>query len=429
MPDISQYEERMKALLGEREYEQYERAMQEKAVHGIRVNTLKCSSAFLKEHLAGMEEAVPWCPDGFYETDEHVGRDPYAYAGLFYQQEPSAMLPGALLPVKEGDRVLDLCAAPGGKSVSLAAKLNHTGLLWANDISVSRARILLRNLERSGVEQMVVSAESPAHLAERLPSFFDCVLVDAPCSGEGMFRKEPSLKKDWVEKGPAYYAPLQAEILEQAVKMLKDGGYLVYSTCTFSETEDEENVRTLLAHHPEMHVCDMPDYEGVKRNAYGMKLFPHCIKGEGHFAVLLQKDGVKKENRPLPAVSWSEEGLSYTGHGILQKIKDRQLLSVYAEDTEGLRILRNGLLLGEYKKGRFTPSEALAMSGAEGQKLNLSHEDGRVMKYLHGETIEVHDEHLQDGWTIVCVDGWPLGFGTVKGKLFKNKYARGWIIH
>jgi 16S rRNA C967 or C1407 C5-methylase (RsmB/RsmF family)/NOL1/NOP2/fmu family ribosome biogenesis protein len=399
-------------------------------VRGLKVNTLKTTAEKLRQKIDGIEMPVPWSADGWYlSAAARPGRDPYGYAGLFYQQEPSAMLPGAVLPIREGDRVLDLCAAPGGKSLTIACRLNHTGLLWANDISVSRAQVLLRNLERFGVEQAVVSAETPAHLAERLSAFFDAVLVDGPCSGEGMFRKEPSLYQDWQKKGPDYYAPLQQEILEEAVRMVKPGGYLVYSTCTFSPSEDEENVRLLLKNHPEFHLCPLKKYKGFTDTGWGIKLFPHRIRGEGHFVSLLQKEGMRQENRPLPTAVFEQDGICYKGGGYQKTFRDKIVFNVYDQDTAGMRILRNGLLIGVNKKGRFEPSQALAMTQTDCQTLDLSHDDPRVMKYLRGETLDIHQEGLADGWCLVRVDGYGLGFARVKNSLCKNKLDRSWIVH
>lgn len=429
MRDLSLFQEALKEQLGQ-EYEAYEEAMKQPAVHGLKVNTLKVTAEKLKEILPGMEEAVPWGYDGYYlDPSQHVGSDPYAYAGLFYQQEPSAMLPGAVLPVKANERVLDLCAAPGGKSITIACKLNHTGLLWANDISVSRAQTMLRNLERCGADHAVVSAEKPEKLADALPEVFDAVLVDGPCSGEGMFRKEPALKKDWEEKGPAYYAPLQREILSQAVKMVKPGGCLEYSTCTFSSLEDEENVQWLLHTYPAFHLMPLEQYPGFVDTGHGMKLYPHRIKGEGHFTVLLQKEGEKSENPVLPAVTFTKNGITYAGHGTVRTYGTKTVCNVYENSTDGLRILRNGLLLGETEKGRFTPSQAMAMAGCTCSSVHLDHDDIRIMKYLKGETIDLKDQNVRDGWCLIHVGMWPLGFGMVKKGVCKNKLQRSWIIH
>ena len=213
----------MQALLGD-EYGAYLESFDVPPGVGLRVNTAKWSPADAAGHLNVPLRPVPWTDNGFYcDGRERLAKDPYYYAGLYYLQEPSAMAPARFLPVKPGDRVLDLCAAPGGKSTELGVRLRGEGLLWANDISSSRAKALLKNLERFGVANLCVSSETPERLAERYPGFFDSVLVDAPCSGEGMFRRDPDMVKDWEKRGPAYYAPLQREILRQAAALLRPG--------------------------------------------------------------------------------------------------------------------------------------------------------------------------------------------------------------
>lgn len=266
LPEL--YQESMKTLLGE-EYEQYLESFEKPFSRGIRVNTRKwtpgeCVSAMRRSGLCESLAPVPWIPNGlFYEEGLKLSKNPYYYAGLYYLQEPSAMTPASVLPVNPGDRVLDLCAAPGGKSTELGARLKGKGLLFANDISNSRAKALLKNLELFGIPNICVASESPEKLAVSYPEYFDKILVDAPCSGEGMFRREPDMVKDWLEKGPEYYGPVQREIVEQALKMLKPGGTMVYSTCTFSRTEDEEVILEVLEKHREMELIPVPRFEGA----------------------------------------------------------------------------------------------------------------------------------------------------------------------
>ena len=255
MTDVKQLPEaflkEMEQLLGD-EYEAYIKSYEEAWKPGLRVNTLKIMPEEFK-NLSHLElTPVDWTEKGFYYEDtERPARHPFYYAGLYYLQEPSAMAPAAVLPVEPGDKVLDVCAAPGGKSTELAAKLQGKGMLVSNDISYSRARALLKNLELAGAENISVLSEEPGKLAAVWPEFFDKILVDAPCSGEGMFRREEDMVKDWVSRGPSYYSSIQREILEQAVAMLKPGGMMLYSTCTFSKKEDEENVAYILENiHP-----------------------------------------------------------------------------------------------------------------------------------------------------------------------------------
>ena len=232
----------MKAILGE-EYDDFLAGFEKPRHYGLRVNTAKITVEEFKELVPFHLTQIPWVENGFYyEEEDAPTRHPYYYAGLYYLQEPSAMAPAALLPVDPGDRVLDLCAAPGGKSTELGARLKGQGLLVSNDISNSRAKALLKNLELAGVSNLCVTSETPEKLADVFGPFFDKILVDAPCSGEGMFRKDPDLIKSWQEHGPSYYAPIQRQILSQAVRMLKPGGYLLYSTCTFAACEDEDTV-------------------------------------------------------------------------------------------------------------------------------------------------------------------------------------------
>ncbi len=487
------YQESMKTLLGE-EYEQYLESFERPSSHGIRVNTRKwtpeeCVSAMRKSGLCESLTPIPWIPNGlFYKEGVKLSKNPYYYAGLYYLQEPSAMTPASVLPVNPGDRVLDLCAAPGGKSTELGVKLMGKGLLFANDISNSRAKALLKNLELFGIPNICVTSESPERLAAVYPEYFDKILVDAPCSGEGMFRRAPDMVKDWLEKGPEYYGPVQREIVEQALKMLKPGGVMVYSTCTFSRTEDEEVILEVLERHREMEGIPVPKFEGAC-GGIGLsgciRLFPHKIRGEGHFLAMLRK---KEERMPEGGETFSKEngqtGEREAGQRILEEkerrtqrkgmeIKGRcpagkengkmprqlqkneefmefmdklpglndpgrffvlqDFVYYLPEDftfQAGLRYLRTGLLAGSIKNGRFEPSQALAMTLSEDtfpDSVSFSVEDERVIRYLKGETILLADKEKQKkGWCLVCVDGFALGFAKGAGMVLKNKYYPGW---
>lgn len=299
-----QFQDTMRELLAE-EYQDYIKSMEEPSHTALRVNTHKIAPQEFTGLCPFALEPVAWEPKGFYYdgTAAAVSKHPYYYAGLYYIQEPSAMIPAKLLPVEKGDRVLDLCAAPGGKATELASKLDGSGLLVANDISVSRAMALAKNLQVAGAANAVVTAETPEKLADTLPEFFDKVLIDAPCSGEGMFRRDPSMVKSWLAHGPEYYVPIQTQILEQAYRLLAAGGDMVYSTCTFSPLEDEGMIQSFLNRHPDMTICDVercPGYsEGMPEWIDGgdeslrkcVRIFPHRARGEGHFAVLLHKAG------------------------------------------------------------------------------------------------------------------------------------------
>lgn len=322
-----EYQKRMQELLGE-EYAQYVESFSQSSYAAFRINTSKISVEEWKQINPFSTSEVAWIEKGFYYDPEkdNPAKHPYYFAGLYYIQEPSAMIPASLLPVEPGDRVLDLCAAPGGKATELGAKLNGTGLLVANDISVSRTMALAKNLQIAGITNAVVTAETPEKLSHVFRAYFDKILIDAPCSGEGMFRREPRMIKDWLEKGPEYYAEIQKEILSQAYEMLKPGGMLVYSTCTFSVLEDENVIQWLITAYPDMEICQVPRKEGFSEGRpdlieggfeelkHCVRIFPHRAKGEGHFAVLLRKKTVE-ESVALEAGTkepWSSEMIAAT---------------------------------------------------------------------------------------------------------------------
>ena len=465
MTDVRQLPEafllKMQELLGE-EFGQYLDSFKEEWKPGLRVNTLKLSPGELAELVPWNLEPVPWADNGFYYDGTLDGevlrpsKHPAYYAGLYYLQEPSAMTPAAMLPVVPGDRVLDLCAAPGGKSTELASKLKGRGMLVSNDISYSRARALLKNLELAGAANICVTSEAPEKLAGVWPEFFDKILVDAPCSGEGMFRRDEDMVKDWNEKGPEYYVPIQRQILSQAAAMLRPGGYMLYSTCTFSVEEDEENVAYVLEEFPQMQLCCL-DLDKVPGACGGfglsgcMRLFPHRLKGEGHFLALMRKkggdDGGKEILPPMDSGT--------AGKRVRAVEKEKELdaflrqsgaewdygrIVIHQDNAyylpEGLawnlplRFLRTGLFLGELKKGRFEPSQALAMSMKAGQfpnTVSFPGGDSRVLRYLKGETISLEgDEGPVKGWCLAAMEGFPLGWAKGTGMSLKNKYYPGW---
>ncbi len=439
------YVDNMKTLLGN-EFDDYVSSFKEPRLYGLRVNTSKISTEEFLKISPFRLTPVPWIPNGFYYSeDDKPAKHPYYFAGLYYLQEPSAMTPAHVLPVEPGDRILDLCAAPGGKSTELGARLNGTGLLVSNDISASRAKALLKNIEVFGIGNVIVTCEYPEKLKEKFYGFFDKILVDAPCSGEGMFRKDGKLIKSWETQGPEFFAPVQRGILREAADMLKPGGSILYSTCTFSKSEDEDNMEWFLREHKDFEPEYIYDYEGFVR-AYGMeeavRLFPHRLKGEGHFVALLHKKGNLEKNIPeavtgckkLPdeITEFLGEYDKKTDTGRLEISGDK--VYIMPEGTErlrGLRILRSGLLLGELKKNRFEPSQAFAMT-VEPDKYStvayLKSDDINVIKYLKGETIEVRESELKGSAknVLVCVDGFPLGWGKLNGTTVKNKYLPGW---
>ncbi len=444
----------MKELLGEG-YDAWLISMEQPSSQGLRINTRKLDRNTWADIRPFSGEPVAWTENGYYYGfDERPARDPYYYAGLYYLQEPSAMAPAAIFPVVPGDYVLDLCAAPGGKSTELGAKLKGKGLLVSNDISASRARALLKNLELFGIPNICVTSETPEVLADTFGAFFDKILVDAPCSGEGMFRRDPDLIKSWMEHGPEYYAPIQREILHHAVRMLKPGGYLLYSTCTFAPMEDEETIDHLLSMEPDMELVDIPLWPGASPGIDGkpvIRLFPHRIQGEGHFAALLHK---RPDSVPKP--SGQQAGNPGTDKALIRQLEtetdfcqwerllaepfDRSRMMIKDHQVyylpEGfdrlwkLRYLRTGLLVGEWKNRRFEPSQAMAMAltaSSFSHTFSMARMDERVIRYLKGETIFLNqEEELPKGWILVCVDGFPLGWAKYTGSMLKNKYYSGW---
>lgn len=447
----------MKEQLSEKDFQAYLESFSEETKRGIRFNPLKVSGEdqerILKKIGQTNAKPVPWSGGyGFYDTmSASPARHPFYYAGLYYIQEPSAMAPAALLPIEEGDKVLDLCAAPGGKSTLLGARLKGNGLLVANDISASRAKALLKNIEMAGIANALVSSENPEKLKKVFPEFFDKILIDAPCSGEGMFRREPSMVKSWENAGPEYYSEIQKELLLAACEMLKPGGMLLYSTCTFSPVEDEENIAFILNERPDMKGVSLPEFEGFTYNeekTYA-KLYPWKIEGEGHFAALLKKDGealtvsdgmsdAAKSNRTFlkkyPAIEqflslWSgyEAGKGY----LWEKNGQVYMLPMEKERLGNVRYLRTGLLLGELKKDRFEPAQSLAMAMKSTDFQNVvdyEADDEAVIRYLKGETVMTDHAEVKgkDGWCLVCASGYPLGFAKRKNNQLKNKYYPGW---
>ena len=434
LPD--RYQEEMKGLLKE-EYDLYLKSFEQEKVSALRINTSKISVRdFLKINPFHLTP-VPWTDDGFYyEEEDRPAKHPYYHAGLYYLQEASAMYPAQALPVEEGDIVLDCCAAPGGKSSKLANKLNGSGFLISNDISQSRAQALLKNLEMQGVSNACVMAEDICRIT-CFSETFDKILVDAPCSGEGMFRKEKELIRAWEERDSSCYVPLQKQIISSALNMLKEGGMLLYSTCTFSPREDEEIVEYALSICPKLKVLPLKKYEDfasgiTKATENCVRLYPHRIKGEGHFIALMQK-GDKAETpetkrsitMQLPSDPFFDQlHIDLNGKKLVQRKEKIYLEPDIPIDLKGLRIMRTGLYLGEYAHEKFSPSQALASSlryEDYDNTLNFSLDDERVIKYLKCETLDVKDRYA-NGMVLVCVDHFPLGFASVSKGILKNRY-------
>lgn len=415
------YAERIRASLADAD--SYMECMAQPPAKGARVNSLKISDEeFLSRGFLQTEGKVPWAEHGYYIADEKPGKSIYFHAGLFYVQEPSAMCAAPLLDAKPGERVLDLCSAPGGKGTQLAAAMRGAGILVLNEKIPSRAEVLSENVERMGIANAVVLCADPAALEERFCGYFDKILVDAPCSGEGMMRKEAAALAEWSEENVKMCAGRQRKILESAAKMLRPGGRLVYSTCTFSEEEDEENAAWLASR----------GFALLQEE----KLWPHRVRGEGHFAALLQKDegaecaGRIGKNPPADkkaAALWrtfaKENLLSLPEGGELLSFGDAlYLVPEELFSLKGLKVLRAGIRLGTVKGDRFEPDHALAMAaGVRFASVCALTEEGAAA-YLRGE--EVASDGAK-GWCAAERDGFALGLGKIAGGVMKNKYPKG----
>lgn len=475
---------RMQQMLGD-EYEKFLESFEKEKYQALRLNALKIGidgqSAAKKFGIANADFAhltkVPWAENGYYyESADQPGKHPYHDAGIYYIQEPSAMAPVELLDVKPGERVLDLCAAPGGKSTQIAAKLGRKGFLLSNEIHPARAKILSENVERLGIVNACVTNESPAHLAEIFPEYFDKILVDAPCSGEGMFRKNEAAGDEWSLENVQLCADRQDEILDCAARMLRPGGRLVYSTCTFAPAENEGSISRFLESHDDFEIVSF-DKEvsgltgGDGRPEWGsgndklretLRLWPHHIQGEGHYAAILKKAGELPEGYRRNAMNGvvkpvSEKELGAFGEFAQEAIVDGEycvkgksalpviakavglegtsqyitfgdnlyLVSTDMPSVKGLKVLRPGLHLGELKKNRFEPSHALALAMNPKYAVhmyNLDSKESTVAAYLNGQTFSAEGEK---GWYLICVDGFGLGWGKLAGGVMKNHYPKG----
>ena len=440
----------------------YLAAMEEPALRGLRQNPLKTPDAPLADLVAGLGEPLPWEPNGYLlAAESDAGALPLHEAGAYYVQEPSAMIPAAVLGVQPGETVLDLCAAPGGKSTQLAAATAGRGTLVCNEIVPARAQVLSRNLERMGVTNALAVCADPAKLAQAWPCLFDAILVDAPCSGEGMFRRHPETRLEWDEGSPARCAQRQAHILESACAMLKPGGRLCYSTCTLNREENEDTVAALLSAHPELEpvLFSVPVGPGrsLPSRDGGLHLYPHEIAGEGHFVALLRKTraGRNEADAPcalLPAAkalepvsqpaadaftvfltdcampvarsslpgAAGEERLPPAPNA---RLGDTLLCAPPLPPLRGIRVLRAGLGLGQLKGKVFSPDHALAMAAPRYPLRGFALSDGQARAYLRGEAIPAPDGAR--GYGAVTIHGLALGFAKASDGWLKNHYPKG----
>ena len=482
LPEL--FKQRMEKMLDADEYQAFVDSFGDDSsrYHALRINVLKADNAEIGIHaIEGLGERVPWEESGFYYSDDATpGKHPYHEAGLYYIQEPSAMAPVHYLDPKPGEKILDLCAAPGGKSTQIACKMNGQGILISNEINRDRAKILSLNVERLGITNCMVLNETPEHLSERFEGYFDKILVDAPCSGEGMFRKNESASVEWSPENVKICAERQSMILDCASKMLLPGGTLVYSTCTFAPDENEESIFRFLLDHPDFHVQKVELFEGMQnarpefiseeliastsnasdvdgiRSEVGnaIRLWPHKLKGEGHFLCVLKRDGelingrqdsyvpggrnlaAKKDVQKVFA-EFVKETLSPSLDlsGTIFTFGDQLYLSpTDMPSTTGLKVMRPGLHLGTIKKDRFEPSHALALAMRSSDArltVDFSSDSPEIRQYLNGQTIRVSNTELskEKGWTLITVDGYSIGWAKLAGGQLKNHYPKGLRIN
>jgi len=462
LPTIYLHE--MKKLLKD-EFDSFLDSYDKEKLSGLRINGLKITKSEF-EKLINFNapklniKNIPWCDFGYYyDNQSRPAKLPYYNAGLFYIQEPSAMAPVEYLDIKEGMKVLDLCSAPGGKSTQIATKLGNTGLLVSNDISNHRIKAVLRNIEMMGIKNALIVNDSPEKIALKFNSYFDRILLDVPCSGEGMFRKDPDLIKTY-ESSKKANPQMQKDILRSAASMLKTGGLIMYSTCTFNVDENENQIMQFLKDNPDFKIENIEkDYGFTKGEGLeeACRLFPHKVNAEGHFLCLIRRISdsfanhvhfdtnpgvnnkkqsssektkrVPKDGLPNQYLEFEKENLNISIEGMFTVENDK----IYKEldlgvNLGGLKIIRNGLYLGEVKNFSFIPSSAFIMSLQKEDIKNcidFNVNDENLIKYLKCETIFTD---ISDGFVVICVDGFPLGYGKVKNGTLKNYYNKNWRL-
>ncbi len=419
--------DRIKTQLGT-EYPQFLQSLELPRAVALRFNPRKGEAPV----LPFVKEPVPWEPMGYYyDPDSRPGLHPFHEAGVYYLQEASAMAPVTLLDPQPGERICDLCAAPGGKSTQIAGRLGGEGFLLCNEYNPKRAKILSRNMERMGVSNALVTNAHPEDLAMRLPGFFDRVLVDAPCSGEGMFRKEEAAVTDWSRETVEMCARRQKEILHSAAELVRPGGRLVYSTCTFAPEENEQTVSDFLSEHPDFQPVPMDVTWFTPAGDGQFRLWPHKLRGEGHFAAVLQRAGDAPCEGDTPAgEKLPKQWLDFARELQIQLPAGKAVTfgsELYwapeaMPSLKGLKVLRPGLALGTVKKDRFEPAHGLALWLNSCKNIQSYPADSReISKYLGGDVIPSEKK----GWCLVQADGYSLGWGKGDGNLLKNHYPKG----
>ena len=418
---------RMKTQLGE-EYEDFLASLERPRAVALRFNPLKGAVP----ELPFVQQPVPWEPQGwYYDPQSRPGLHVFHEAGVYYLQEASAMAPVTLLDPQPGERICDLCAAPGGKTTQIAGRMLGEGFLLCNEINPKRAKILSRNIERMAVSNALVTNEHPQTLADRFPGFFDRVLIDAPCSGEGMFRKEEAAVTDWSPETVEMCARRQAEILHSGAAMVRPGGRLVYSTCTFAPEEDELAVDKFLETHPDFYPepVEAPWFVAGEKGSY--RMWPHKLLGEGHFAAVLRRAGEEEtedlsgSGSKLPR-EWQqfakELGIGLPEGKAVQFGQSLYWAPTQMPDINRLKVLRPGLELGIVKKDRFEPAHALALWLKTCRSVQNYEPDSKEMAaYIHGNVVPSE----QTGWCLVTAGGYSIGWGKGDGKVLKNHYPKG----
>ena len=441
-----EFENRMKKLLGD-EFEDFKKSYDEPPVRAFRVNTDKISVKDFEKINPFPTSKIPYVENGFYFEYDGIGNHPYHHAGMIYIQEPAAMVPVESIDIQPEWKVLDLCAAPGGKSSQTKNKLGKNGALVSNEIVPSRCKILTGNMERMGFKNVVTTCMHPQKLSKTFPETFDMIMVDAPCSGEGMFRKEEIAIDEWSPENVKMCAERQEEILDCAVKMLKSGGYIVYSTCTFSLEENEMTVDAFLQRHPEFEIVsttervrentvDGVSFDGCKcaNIHYARRCYPHKTKGEGQFVAVLHNTNENYSGKSMPATN--KDKIDKTVIDFLNDtLEDYEKNNVIMYNGNPVYFTPDfpigkgtafscGVTIGEIRKNYIQPHHQffMAMGNVFKRKINLTADSEEIKKYLHGEEFETD---CQNGWSVVMVDGCTVGGVKVSNGRAKNHYPKG----